>query len=112
MPTQREQEIIEEFQLRRRRMMHAFGFCILLIMFSLLILQVIEERPVFIGISQAAWKSFCAFQLIVGILLAVGGYRQYRCPVCGEIVKGHDKFHLGVMTDPESCPNCRTRLRE
>lgn len=112
MQTRREQEVIEEFQLRRKRMMHGFGFCILLILFSLLLLQVIENRPVFIGISQAAWKSFCAVQLIIGILLAIRGYRQYRCPVCGEILKGHDPFYFGVLTDPEQCPHCRSRLRE
>ena len=111
-PTQREQGVIDEFQQRRKRMLHSFGFCILLIIFALLILQLIDDRPVFIGISQAAWKSFCAVQLILGIILAIRGYWQYRCPVCGEIVKGHDKFYFGVLTDPGHCPNCRSRLRE
>ena len=111
-PTQREQGVIDEFQQRRKRMLHSFGFCILLIIFALLILQLIDDRPVFIGISQAAWKSLCAVQLILGIILAIRGYWQYRCPVCGEIVKGHDKFYFGVLTDPGHCPNCRSRLRE
>jgi hypothetical protein len=31
--------------------------------------------------------------------------------VCDEIVKGHDRFYFGVLTDPDRCPNCRSRLR-
>jgi hypothetical protein len=32
--------------------------------------------------------------------------------VCKEIVKGHDKYYLGVAIDPDQCPNCRARLSE
>jgi hypothetical protein len=93
-------------------MMHSFGFCILLIILGLFILQVIDNRPVFLGISLPAWKSFAAVQLVLGVVMAVRGYWQYRCPVCEEIVKGHDKYYFGVLTDPERCPSCRSKLRE
>jgi hypothetical protein len=111
MPSLREQQVIEEFQQRRKRLMHSFGFCILLIALGLLILQIIDNRPTFLGVRLMAWKSFAAIQLVFGVLLALRGFRQYRCPVCDEIVKGHDKFYFGVLTDPERCPNCRSRLR-
>ncbi len=111
MPTLREQKIIDEFQQRRKRLMHAFGFCILLIALGLLILQIVDDRPTFLGVRLMAWKSFAGVQLVFGVLLAIKGFRQYRCPVCDEIVKGHDKFYFGVMTDPDRCPHCRSRLR-
>ncbi len=111
MSNSREDKIIEEFQHRRRRMMQSFGFCILLIAFGLLILQLLDNRPTFLGVKLIAWKSFAAIQLVFGVFLALRGFWQYRCPVCDEIVKGHDKFYFGVLTDPDRCPNCRTRLR-
>jgi hypothetical protein len=112
MPTQREQEIIDEFQRRRKRLMQHFGFCILLIMFGLVILQVVDAWPAFLGIKQRAWKSFAATQLVLAVLIGVRGFLQYRCPACNEIVKGHDKFYFGVLTDPDRCPHCRRRLRD
>jgi hypothetical protein len=112
MPTRHEQEIFDEFQKRRRRMMQHFGICILLFMLGLLILQVVDTSPVFLGIHQRAWKSFAATQLLFAVGVAVRGFLQYRCPVCNEIVKGHDKYYFGVLTDPERCPHCKSRLRD
>lgn len=112
MPTQREQKVIDEFRRRRKRLLQHFGFCILLIMFGLVILQVIDARPTFLGIRPMAWKSFAASQLLIAVLFGVKGFLQYRCPVCNEIVKGHDKFYFGVLTDPERCPHCKSKLRD
>jgi DNA-directed RNA polymerase subunit RPC12/RpoP len=112
MPSLREEQVIDEFQRRRKRLLQYFGFCILLIMFGLVILQFIEGKPTFLGIRQMAWKSFAATQLVIAVLFGVKGYWQYRCPVCNEIVKGHDKFYLGVLTDPERCPHCGSKLRD
>jgi hypothetical protein len=44
------------------------------------------------------------------VVFAVKGFRQFKCPVCNEIPRGHDKYYLGVTVNPDKCPHCGTRL--
>lgn len=93
-------------------MMHNFGFSLVLFALALLLMQVADVYPEFLGIGHGGWKAAAVAQLISGILLAVAGFRQYRCPICNEIVRAHDKYYFGVSIDPGKCPNCGVRLKE
>ncbi len=108
----RREKIIHEFQRRRKRLMVNFIFCLVLIAFSLVIAQVADSFPGFLGISRKGWTVFSTAQFVTGVVFAVVGFLQYRCPSCHEIVRGHDRYYFGVIIDPEKCPSCGTRLRE
>ncbi len=108
----RQERIIAEFQQRRKRLLVNFGLAMVLIAVSLGLLQLGEDFPGFLGLSTRTWKSIGTAQFIAALFFAVSGFRQYRCPVCNEIPRAHDKFYLGAMTDPEKCPHCGTRLRD
>lgn len=104
------EQVIEEFQKRRRRMLQSFAICLALIAVSLIAIQIADMNSDFLGISKKGWYSLAVSQLIAGILIALTGFRQYKCPACNEIVRAHDKYYLGVAIDPRKCPNCGSRL--
>ena len=108
--TDGEERIIEVFQQRRSRMLKSFGAAMLLIALSLGLKNVADFWPGLLGLSPRQWTALSVAQFIAGAVFAIQGFRQYRCPVCHEIVKGHDKFYLGVVLDPAKCPHCGTRL--
>jgi hypothetical protein len=47
---------------------------------------------------------------MAGVVFAVRGFRQFKCPVCNEIPRRHDKYYMGVTVNPDKCPHCGTRL--
>lgn len=102
---------ISEFQRRRKSMMYGFGTCASLIAFSLLLMQIVDFYPDLFGLGKRTWTSIAVAQLSAGAIFAIRGFMQYRCPVCREIPRGHDRFYLGVIVDPERCPHCHARLR-
>jgi hypothetical protein len=106
-----ENQIVEEFQMRRRKSLLSYGICILLIAFSLVLMQVADSYPALFGMYKRTWLSLAVAQLVAGVIFAIRGFTQYRCPSCNEIIKGHDKYYLGVLIDPEKCPNCNARLK-
>ncbi|NSW86621.1 MAG: hypothetical protein HPY84_09905 [Syntrophobacteraceae bacterium] len=103
--------VVEEFERRRARMLRSFGACMLLIAFSLCVTQIADSFPGLFGIGRKGWMAFAAAQFAAGVVFALMGFRQYRCPVCHQIPRAHDKYYLGVAVDPEKCPNCGVRLR-
>lgn len=104
------EQVIEKFQKRRRRMLQSFGLCMLLIAVALCVRQVADVYPVFLGISRNGWLVFAISQLTAGIVIGLTGFLQYRCPVCNQIARAHDRYYLGVAMDPQKCPNCGSRL--
>ncbi len=106
------ENIITEFQRRRKRMLHNFGFCMILIALSLALLQLSDSYPILFGIGKNGWYALALAQFVAGVIFAITGFLQYRCPVCSEVIKGHDRYYLGVILDPDQCPHCRARLRE
>ena len=108
--TDREEQIVLVFQQRRSRMLKSFGAAMLLIALSLALMNVADLWPDLLGLSARQWKALATAQFITGAVFAIRGFRQYRCPVCQEIIRGHDKFYLGVQVDPAKCPNCGARL--
>jgi hypothetical protein len=112
MTSLRREKMIEEFQKRRKRMMVNFVFCLVLIALSLVIAQLGDSFPGFLGITKRGWSALSAAQFVAGAVFAVLGFLQYRCPSCNEIVRGHDRYYFGVVIDPDKCPNCGTRLRD
>jgi hypothetical protein len=105
-----EDHIVIQFQERRDRMLKSFGAAMLLIACSLGLKMIADSRPDLLGLSNFQWNGLAIAQFIAGAVFAVRGFRQYRCPVCNNIVRGHDKYYLGVLLDPAKCPNCGSRL--
>ncbi|MEN6442013.1 MAG: hypothetical protein ABFD97_25915 [Syntrophobacter sp.] len=105
------ERIIADFQRRRRHMMYSFGACLLFIALSLLLKQFADSYPGLFGLTERTWNSLALSQFAVGVLAALRGFNQYRCPVCNHIVRGTDKYYFGVLNNPERCPQCHTRLR-
>lgn len=106
------ERVVIEFQQRRRRMLHNFGFALVLFALALILVQVADFYPDLLGIGRGGWKAAAMAQLIAGIVFAVAGFLQYRCPACNEIVRGHDKYYFGVVIDPDKCPHCGARFKE
>jgi hypothetical protein len=112
MSSLRRENMIVEFQKRRKRMMMNFIFCLVLIALSLVIAQIGDSFPGLFGIGKRGWSALSAAQFVTGVVFAIIGLLQYRCPSCHEILRGHDRYYFGVLIDPDKCPNCGTRLRE
>jgi hypothetical protein len=112
MSSLRREQMIDEFQRRRRRLMVNFIFCLVLMALSLVLAQMGDSFPGFLGIGKRGWTIFSTAQFVTGVVFAILGFLQYRCPSCNEIVRGHDRYYFGVLIDPDKCPNCGTRLRE
>jgi hypothetical protein len=104
--------VIAEFQRRRKRMLYSFGSAMMLFALGLVLMQIVDLLPGFLGIGRFGWKAAAIAQLTAGMIFALLGFSQYRCPVCETIIKGDDKYYLGVTLDPGTCPKCSARLRE
>lgn len=101
-----------EFERRRKRLLWSFGFALVLFALGLVLTQVRDFLPGLLGVSRRGWFVAAMAQMIAGVVLAVAGFQQYRCPVCDQIIRGHDKSYLGVLVNPGKCPECGTRLQE
>lgn len=112
MISSREQQNIREFQKRREMMLKSYGACFLFLALGLAILLLDDSFPGLLGLSKLHWRALALAQLLSAIIFAVRGFKQYRCPVCKEIIRGNDKYYLGVLMDPGECPHCGTRLKE
>jgi hypothetical protein len=110
MPHLDENQIMVEFERRRRRMLQNFGIAMLLVILSLLIREIVDSLPDLFGIGAKGWYALAAAQFVAAVVFALQGFLQYRCPVCREIIRGHDKYYLGVAINPSRCPNCGARL--
>ena len=107
-----DRRILEEFERRRKRLLQNFGFALLLFALGLALTQTGDFLPGFLGIGRRGWMAAAVAQMIAGVVFAVMGFQQYRCPVCDNIIRGHDKYYLGVLTNPGKCPECGTRLQD
>jgi len=105
-----ENQVMMEFERRRKRMLQNFGIAMLLIMLSLVIREIVDSFPDFLGIGTKGWYALAVAQFVAGVVFALQGFLQYRCPVCREIIRGHDKYYLGVAINPSRCPKCGARL--
>lgn len=105
-----EDRIITEFERRRRRMLQNFGISMLLIMLSLLLREAVDSFPNLFGMSGNQWYAMAVAQFVAAVVFALAGLLQYRCPVCKELIRGHDKYYLGVIVSPSRCPNCGVKL--
>ena len=110
MPDLREQQIVEEFQRRRQVLLKNFVLAMILVALGLVLRQVVDSFPDLLGIPVKTWQALSIGQLMAGVVFAVKGFRQFKCPVCNEIPRGHDKYYLGVTVNPDKCPHCGTRL--
>ncbi|NLI80481.1 MAG: hypothetical protein GX443_02175 [Deltaproteobacteria bacterium] len=105
-------EVTVEFQRRRKRLLHNFGFALALFTLGLIFMQMADLFPGLLGVGGRGWKTAAFAQLLAGLVLAVTGFLQYRCPVCNSLLRGHDSYFFGVMLNPGKCPECGTRLQE
>lgn len=105
-----EEAVIAEFQRRRRRLLVSFGFTMALLALGIAALQISDDFPNLLKLGRHMWKTVALGQLLAAVIIALSGFLQYRCPVCHEIPRGHDKYYLGVAIDPERCPHCKARL--
>lgn len=103
-------QVIVEFERRRKRMLLNFAIAMMLIMLSLVLRQMVDSFPDFLGIGSNGWYALAAAQFVAGVVFALIGFLQYRCPVCKEIIRGHDKYYFGVVVNPTHCPHCGARL--
>ncbi len=107
-----DRQVMEEFERRRRRLLQNFGLAFTLFAFGLALTMAADFFPGFLGIGRRGWMAGALAQMIAGVIFAVAGFQQYRCPVCDAIIRGHDKYYLGVVMNPGKCPECGTRLQE
>jgi predicted RNA-binding Zn-ribbon protein involved in translation (DUF1610 family) len=110
MSSPREERVIEEFQRRRQTLLRNFALAMVLIGLGLGLRQLIDSYPNFLGIGVNTWRALSIAQLISGVVFAVTGFNQYKCPVCDKILRAHDKYYLGVAINPDKCPHCGARL--
>jgi hypothetical protein len=106
-----EDRFVKEFQRRRVRMLRCLGFSMMLIIVALGLLQLSGHSASFLSIASRHWRAIGISQFAAAMVFAVIGFSQYRCPSCNEIVKGHDKYYLGIVLDPPKCPSCGRRLK-
>lgn len=109
----RDEEIVLEFQRRRRRMLLNFAMALILFAVGFAILQLADFLPTLPLLSKIApreWSAFAIAQFVAGLVFALVGFQQYRCPACNNIPRAHDKYYFGVAIDPSHCPNCGARL--
>ncbi len=104
--------VIDEFQKRRNRMLRHFGVSMLLIALSLVLVDLAERFPTILGTGSRMVLAVGVAQFVTGVVFALIGFQQYRCPVCNQIARAHDKFYLGLATNPDHCPNCGARLSD
>lgn len=104
-------KLIEEFQRRRIRMLRYFASSMVLIILALLLLQLSDSVTSFLTLGAKYWRALGVSQFVAAGFFAILGFNQYRCPSCNEIVRGHDRYYLGVVIDPEKCPRCGKRLK-
>jgi hypothetical protein len=106
-----DERIIADFQRRRKRMLFNFGCSLVLFALGMAVALITGGYPSPVGIQHKGWGFVAIAQLLAGLIIAVIGFRQYRCPACQQIVTGHDKYYLGVLIDPTHCPACGVRLK-
>lgn len=111
MPETERDPVVVEFQQRRKTMLQNFLLALILFALGLAAKQFSEAIDGFLGIGRAGWTAAAIAQLIAGVVFALRGFWQYRCPVCNEIVRAHDKYYLGTAINPMRCPRCGARLR-
>ena len=107
-----EDGVIPEFQRRRKRMLQHFGFALLLFVLALVLMQLADTLPGLLGIGRRGWAAIAVVQMIAGVVFALVGFQQYRCPTCYRIIRGHDRYWFGVLIDPGACPQCGVRLKD
>lgn len=107
-----ESQVILEFERRKKRLLHNFGAAMLLVLLSLVLREIVDSLPHLFGLGGRVWYSLAAAQFVCGVMFALRGFLQFRCPVCDEIPRGHDKYYLGVTIHPSRCPKCGARLSE
>lgn len=103
--------VISEFQRRRRRLLLNSAFSLVLFALALALVQGADTFPSLLGVSRRGWTAAAVAQLIAGVIFAVIGVLQYRCPVCNGIVRGLGRSPFGVVPDPDECPRCGVRLK-
>ena len=92
-------------------MLRCFGFSMVLIILALGLLQLSGHGVSFLTVASKHWRAVAVSQFAAAMVFAVIGFSQYRCPSCHELVRGHDKYHLGVVLDPHKCPSCGRQLK-
>lgn len=102
---------IREFQRRRKRMLCYFASSMTLIILALVLLQLPDQTTSFFIIGGRHLRALATSQFVVAVVFALIGLNQYRCPSCNEIVRGHDRYYLGVLVDPKKCPRCGKHLK-
>jgi hypothetical protein len=105
-------QLVAEFQRRRKILLQNFALSMVLFALGLAITQMAEQMPAFLGLSAAGWSAIAVAQMVIAIVFALLGFNQYRCPLCSKIPRAHDKYYLGVAIHPTRCPNCGARLSE
>lgn len=111
MPQAKDDRFIKEFQSRRSRALHYFAFTMVLVVVALGSLQLSDQTADLFGIASRYWRAFGVAQMLAALVFAIIGFNQYRCPSCNEIIRGHDRYYLGIVFDPEECPHCGKPLK-
>jgi len=102
---------VKEFQRRRKRVLRCFAFSTALVIVALGLLEISDRAHGFFTVGSGFGRALAASQLAAALVFAVIGYNQYRCPSCNDIIKGHDRYYLGIVFDPEECPRCGKPLK-
>lgn len=105
-----EERVVQEFERRRKRMLQNFGIAMLLVLISLVLREIVDSIPNLLGIGAKGWYGLTIAQFVAAVVFALKGFFQYRCPVCEEIVRGHDQYYLGVAINPTHCSKCGAKL--
>lgn len=106
-----EEEVMVEFERRRKKMLQGFGLAIIFLMLSLMAKQIMEYHPWVLGVGRNGWYALSIAQFAASVLFAIRAFLQYKCPACNENLRGHDSYYLGTLLNPSKCPHCGTRLQ-
>ncbi len=92
-------------------MLRYFGSSMILIILALVFLNFSDQASSLFTFGRGYWRSLAVSQFVAAVVFAIIGLEQYRCPSCNEIVRGHDRYYLGVLINPEKCPRCGRHLK-
>lgn len=101
-----QQEIIRQFQTRRKLLFIFFPAQMLGAVICIIVIRFPDAS--FMGLENVMWGGIGLLLVLFGILMVIF---KYRCPACNKIPMVKSTRGEGADPSPENCPHCGVQLR-